>query len=318
MADEDKDSAKSKPTMPSAKDILKELRLNTPMGMSGQGIPKPMILGTMPKPTYQYGPPNFRIDDVKQALKDLDIPIKAVYKSKANDSYYMKYDIPGNPTKPGEPLPSIRFSSPGLSGGNWHAGQPETRTNAESAPLNFIDTAGIHKGPLMDTNNSGTFIRNSQGDYYNTLDAVRNAVIYRTGIGLVPPGTEPRPLNKAPPNTPPKLPPDPRQMDFMHSLLQGQGKPNAVLGGNKENLWHSGQMGQRFNLDTPKDFGVGSMYAMPMPANKEAPLLPGSLPANAQGPRLVSPGMQGTADKSYFDLLKALKDMKGTDPDAGQ
>jgi hypothetical protein len=305
MADEDKD--KSKPIAPSVKDILDRLRSNSPLSnkVSGPipGIPKPMILGTLPPKTLP-GPPNFTDNDVNKMLKDLGVITRQPYEAQTGTKY-IDYKRPDNFPRQGEASPTIRVSQPN----DLHAGRPNNILTPDS-PSNFVDTSGMDEGvrKRIPSEYRGKFTKNEAGEYFNNLDVLRNFIIKKEMLGLTPPGSGPSKVDIPQPVV--RLPPDPNQMSFMDKgLLENYGKQksNSVLGGNQENLWHSGQMGQRFNLDTPKDFGVGSMYAMPMPANREPPIVPG-----------LNPGQQQQMDANMRALLKLLSQSKETPPDAAQ
>lgn len=340
---------KGLPTPAEAKAILDALRKGSagPMGTGTNvspsatnvtaGIPKPMLMGARPQmlpgniiPKSPSGPANFGISEVRQMLRDMGLKPGKV-ESSSGGTQYMRFTDPANPRLPDQSDFKIRFA-PNTS--NRHAGMPGRLD--EDAPMRFFDTAGMHSGRLtpQDQVISGTpgyggtaakptqdqagkfygkFIKNQEGDYYNRLPALENAIRYATGRGLVPSGTEPSTVN-LPPQPVVRLPPDPNQMDFMHLLMENRGtqKPNNIVGGNPENLWHSSQMPQRLpNIFSPSDLLTTGKYPdMPQPANREPPLLPGNVPKNVLGPNLISPSQQGQSDKNFMDLLKALEQMK--------
>lgn len=291
------DKDKYKPQAPSAEDILKTLRTRAPFSYKSGEIPKPTIMGSIP-PKTMPGAPNFGKEDVLNLLKEIDVPVKGVYTAPTG-STYIKYGVPGNPLKNGEEPPTIRLSSPK----DLHAGKPQVLTPGSTS--NFIDTSGADKKyAKVPSEYKDKFIKSEGGDYYNNLEALRNAVLWRTGKGLVPPGSEPSKI-PTPPQSLVKLPPDPNQLDFMGGLLENYGtqRPQSVVGGNPNNLFSSNQMSQRFNLDTPKSIlSTGKYPDMPQPANREPPMLPG-----------IAPSQQGTFDQQYRELLKLLAQSKELD-----
>lgn len=306
MAD-DKD--KYKPVAPSAKEILDALKAKGLFAPKAGDIPKPMILGARgPNITPPGGGPdvapgkmfgtqsslNFTKDDVLKLLKEEGAVVDRI-RVTPEGTTYIQYSSPGN-----RPLnnkdagwPTIRIPAPN----DVHAGTPRPHEKTT-----LIDTAG------QENRRSGVSevaLQNAANESYNNLDAIRRAVQWRLGNKLVPEGSQPYVLAPQKPtiNDPKKIPVDPNQGDFLLKMLAEQAgtqRPQNIVGGNSNNLFSSNQMGQRFNLDTPKSIlSTGKYPDMPQPANREPPMLPG-----------VNPSQQGQFDKNYMELLKLLAQSK--------
>lgn len=296
MADE------GKPQAPDYKEVLAALQRNQLLNKGSGGIPKPMLIGSMIPKGGKSGPPDFKPKDVVRMLKDINVEVEKVHQGSGGHTY-ITYRVPGQKNEDmGGQLPQIRVVNPER---RLHAGSPKDLQNPELAGMNFIDTAGQHIGEQLPPGMFGKFIKNQQGDYYNTLDAIRNAVLWRTGQGLVPPGTAPN-MPYASQNVS-KVPQyDPNQLDFMHLMYENRGtqKPNNILGGTPENLWHSGQMPGRLpSIVSRQDFETGKYPDMPQAHNynmrRKAPIQPG-----------MDQGQQATFNDSYMRLLKLLEDSK--------
>lgn len=236
------------------------------------------------------GPPNFTVDDVLNMLKEEGVPVKNVHTAKTGTTY-IKYEPPGNPIKTGESAPVIRIPSPD----NVHAGAaPKNHYQA----VNKIDTSGV-RGK---TGSSRDVLTNASGEKYNNLDTVREAVRWRTGTGLVPPGSQPRVLRE---RSTPELPPPafeqpPNQLNMMNKMLEGppQRVP-TVAGGTPGAPFSSQDLSARHNLVSPNDFTTGKYPNMPQQANSSPPKLPG-----------IGPEQQTRFDHEFQQLLDLLKSQK--------